>query len=451
MEPIAVRAILRQIFHSSWFYIIRRDIIMKIFNVKFCLVLAISLIVLQCEDIDSEQNASSDCGIETTYIKDLDNIDSLGNASCTDLKMVDDCNYVAVGKRTSVPWATKFNELGEEIWSRTFDEIPIPQGNYDPGLIYATAVDKTNDGGYVISCATTVNHPSYNATGRLIKVDSLGTTEWIVKFPGTRAHHGRDVIETMEGDYLVVGGWFTRRAVTNEQSAFMARYDVDGNLIWIERFGGECDEDEFYSVIQKPDGGFIAVGRFEHESKDYNCDFYGYTDLWFVSTDSEGQVLEETKTGESYWESAFDIIDLGDGTYGLAGRKRHQRQKPVNAWYLRMDGSGNVISEWNEPDYVNHSLRGDQLNDLILSEDGSTVIALGSRYDLPTSNINQYLWAFNASTSDELWSTNYDENGRGSTSGISNAHDGGLIFFGYKDNGRIKIFKTDENGVVMLY
>ena len=43
----------------------------------------------------------------------------------------------------------------------------------------------------------------------------------------------------------------------------MARYDVDGNLIWIERYGGECDEDEFQAVIQKPDGGFIAVGKFE--------------------------------------------------------------------------------------------------------------------------------------------------------------------------------------------
>ena len=55
----------------------------------------------------------------------------------------------------------------------------------------------------------------------------------------------------MEGDYIVVGSWFTTSAVTNEKSAFMARYDVDGNLIWIERYGGECDEDELYSVIQK--------------------------------------------------------------------------------------------------------------------------------------------------------------------------------------------------------
>ena len=417
-------------------------------TVKIGVYIGILSMIWQCDD--NNVGSTNNCGIETTFIQELDNIDSLGNASSSDLKLMDDCSYVAVGHRSSRPWITKFNELGNEVWSTTFDEIPIPQGNYGSGLIYATAVDKTNDGGYVISCATTVNHPSYNATGRIIKVDSLGTTEWIRKFPGNRAHHGRDIIQTMEGDYIVVGGWFTTSAVTNEKSAFMARYDVDGNLIWIERYGGECDEDEFYSVIQKSDGGFIAVGKFEHESSEYNCDFYGYTDLWFISTDSEGQVLEESKTGESYWESAYDIIDLQDGTYGLAGKKRHQRQKPINAWYIRMDGYGNVLSEWNEPDYVNNSGRGDALYSLILMPDRQTIVAMGSKYEGNSSNSSQYLWAFNTNSSDEIWNNNYNEFGRGFALGLSNAHDGGIIFFGKKDNNRLKIMKTDENGIVIF-
>ena len=271
--------------------------------------------------------------------------------------------------------------------------------------------------------------------------------EWIREFPTNRPYHGRDVIQTMEGDYLVVGSWYTTSAVTNEKSAFMARYDVDGNLIWIERYGGECDEDEFQAVIQKPDGGFIAVGKFEHESPDYNCDFYGYTDLWFVNTDSDGQIILETKTGDSYWESAFDIVDIGDGTYGLAGRRRHQKRKPSNAWYIRMDESGNVVSEWHEPDYVNSSGRNDALYNLVLLPDRETVVALGYKDD--GSGDSQYLWAFNAKTSEEIWSASYNEPGRGYSLGISNAHDGGLIFFGKKDTGRLKIFKTDENGIVI--
>tara|TARA_Y100001970_G_C14200259_1_gene840686 strand:+ start:881 stop:2143 length:1263 start_codon:yes stop_codon:yes gene_type:complete len=415
-------------------------------------ILIFFLVLWSCEDDNNIGSANlsglnnNDCGIESTFIRELDNIDSLGNASSNDLKMIDDCSYIAVGDRSSRPWITKFNELGEEIWSKTFDEISIPQGNYGAGLIYATAVDKTNDGGYVISCATTMNHPSYNATGRIIKVDSLGETEWIRKFPTSRPYHGRDVIQTMEGDYIVVGSWYTTSAVTNEKSAFMARYDVDGNLIWIQRYGGECDEDEFQAVIQKPDGGFLAVGKFEHESSDYNCDFYGYTDLWFVSTDSEGQVLQESKIGESYWESAWDIVDIGDGTYGVVGKRRHQKRKPSNAWYLRMDGSGAVISQWHEPDYINSSGRNDGLYNLILLPDGETAVALGYKDD--GNGDSQYLWAFNARTSEEIWNANYTEPGRGYSLGMSKAHDGGIIFFGKKDNGRLKIFKTDESGLI---
>ena len=137
---------------------------------KYVSIILYSLCIYwACDDNNNNDLSDLDgCGIETTFIKELDNIDSLGNASVQDLKIMGDCSYVAVGGRTAMPWATKFNELGEEIWSKTFDEIPIPQGNYGTGQIYATAVDKTHDGGYVISCATTVNHPSYNATGRLI-------------------------------------------------------------------------------------------------------------------------------------------------------------------------------------------------------------------------------------------------------------------------------------------
>ena len=429
---------------------------MNFYNSSFKKLFILFLILSfnqSCEDENPKSTAEqndiinkNNCGIETSFIKEIDNIDSLGNASGSDIKLMDDCSYVAVGHRSSRPWITKFNELGEEIWSKTFDEIPIPQGNYGSGLIYATAVDKTNDGGYVISCATTINHPSYNATGRIIKVDSLGATEWIRKFPTSRPYHGRDVIQTIEGDYIVVGSWYTTSAVTNEKSAFMARYDANGNLIWIQRYGGECDDDSFEAVIQKPDGGFIAVGKFEHESSDYNCDFYGYTDLWFISTDSEGNLLQESKIGESFWESAWDIVEIGDGTYGIVGRRRHQKRKPSNGWYLRLDGSGNVVSQWHEPDYVNSSGRNDGLYNLIMLPDGETAVALG--YKDAGDGDSQFLWAFNARTSEEIWNSSYNEPGRGFSLGMSVAHDGGIIFFGKKDNGRLKIFKTDADGIV---
>ena len=389
------------------------------------------------------------CDLETTFINV---VDSLKWPKGNDMVLSNNCGYVGVGRLSSRPWIIKFDQEGREVWSKIFEEIPIPQGNYSDGYQFASAIDNTNDGGYILCTAVSVNHPSYNSTGYIIKVDSLGQTEWFNELPSNRAYHGRDIIQTNEGDYIVVGNWYTSSAVTNEKSAFIARYSESGSLIWIERYGGECDEDVFYSVIQKQDGGFILVGKFEHESSDYNCDFYGYTDLWFVNLDSDGRMLAETKIGGSYWESAVDVIDLKNGFYGVAGRKRHTRNKPVNAWFLKMDSNGNIQSEWDEPDYVNNSGRGDQLNNLVLSKDRSTVIALGARFDMPTDYMLLNLWGFDVMTGQELWNVTHGQEtaGENFATGIVNGYDGGFTFFGFTDNHRLKIIKTDDIGMVSL-
>ena len=418
---------------------------MKRFFFSACL-----FFLFQCQE---NPNMSSDiqlsCDLETTFINV---IDSLKWPKGNDMVLSNNCGYVGVGRLSSRPWIIKFDQEGREVWSKIFEEIPIPQGNYSDGYQFASAIDNTNDGGYILCTAVSVNHPSYNSTGYIIKVDSLGQTEWFNELPSNRAYHGRDVIQTNEGDYIVVGNWYTSSAVTNEKSAFIARYSESGSLIWIERYGGECDEDVFYSVIQKQDGGFILVGKFEHESSDYNCDFYGYTDLWFVNLDSDGRMLAETKIGGSYWESAVDVIDLENGSYGVAGRKRHTRNKPVNAWFLKMDSNGNIQSEWDEPDYINNSGRGDQLNNLVLSKDRSTVIALGARFDMPTDYMLLNLWGFDAVTGQELWNVTHGQEtaGENFATGIVNGYDGGFTFFGFTDNHRLKIIKTDDIGMIPL-
>ena len=407
---------------------------MKRFFFSACL-----FFLFQCQE---NPNMSSDiqlsCDLETTFINV---IDSLKWPKGNDMVLSNNCGYVGVGRLSSRPWIIKFDQEGREVWSKIFEEIPIPQGNYSDGYQFASAIDNTNDGGYILCTAVSVNHPSYNSTGYIIKVDSLGQTEWFNELPSNRAYHGRDIIQTNEGDYIVVGNWYTSSAVTNEKSAFIARYSESGSLIWNERYGGECDEDVFYSVIQKQDGGFILVGKFEHESSDYNCDFYGYTDLWFVNLDSDGRMLTETKIGGSYWESAVDVIDLENGSYGVAGRKRHTRNKPVNAWFLKMDSNGNIQSEWDEPDYVNNSGRGDQLNNLVLSKDRSTVIALGARFDMPTDYMLLNLWGFDVMTGQELWNVTHGQEtaGENFATGIVNGYDRGFTFFGFTDNHRLKI------------
>ena len=413
---------------------------------KFVYCLLLPFFLMQCEDEPGSeaQEQESGCGLDTLFNRE---VGGSGDTDGYDIVRLDDCSYVGVGKRSSRPWIMKIDEAGNELWSNIFEEVPIPQGNYGSGHQYATALDKTTDGGFILCTSVSTNHPSYNSTGYVIKTDSAGVTEWITELPSNRTHHGKDIIQTTEGDYVVVGIWYVSSAETSQKSAFMARYSESGSLSWIEHYGGDCDEDMFNAVIQKEDGGFIAVGQFEHEGGVYNCDFYGYTDLWFVNTDSEGHVIYESMVGGPFWEEATDILMLMDGSYAVSAKKRHTLNHPINAWLLNMDMTGNILWEWDEPDYSGGLRLGDDFQDIILSGDGETIIAMGFTYDLPIDNIVPNIWAFDAVTSEQLWTNSYGgETGGTGRAGIVEAFDHGLVFFGYTNGKRLKIIKTDSTG-----
>jgi len=419
-------------------------------------LLFIGLLFWSCEEQPDTPSANAagnqnilNCGLDTLFSKE---VGGPGNTGYDLIRLDDDCSYVLAGKKTKRPWLLKVDESGNEVWSRVFDEIPQPQGDFGEGYQFATAVNQTSDGGFILCSSVYPTHPSYG-TGYVIKADSAGQTEWLTELDYSRPHHGQDIIQTLEGDYLLVGWWYVNAAETNQKSAFMARIGEGGSIQWTQRYGGDCDEDQFNAVVQTDDGGFITVGEFEHEGDGFNCSFYGYMDLWFVKTDSEGNMVQEAKYGGPYWERATDIVPLPDGNYAVSGRKRHTKQHPINAWLLKMSSTGSILWEWDEPDYSSGISRGDELRTLSLTDDGQTIISMGFKYAMPIDNIEPKVWAFNANSSTLLWSNNYGgEASDNEGAGIVNAFDGGFLFFGYNDGGlanmshHLRLTKTDSEG-----
>ena len=49
---------------------------------RLVMMVFFAMIIMHCEDNNNNAaNVGSNCGLETTFIKDIDNIDELGNAS----------------------------------------------------------------------------------------------------------------------------------------------------------------------------------------------------------------------------------------------------------------------------------------------------------------------------------------------------------------------------------
>ena len=88
-----------------------------------------------------------------------------------------------------------------------------------------------------------------------------------------------NAIQIHNGDYIIAG-----KKITNSNTkAFVKSYDENGNVNW-EKIFGNTGIDEFYSVEQTNDGGFILTGKTDSNT--------GSFQIFQVKTDPEGNVIE---------------------------------------------------------------------------------------------------------------------------------------------------------------
>ncbi len=137
---------------------------------------------------------------------------------------------------------------GDTLWTKVYGG--------SVGSDYAKAVKQTTDGGYIIAGTSW----SFGITAEdyyLIKTDSLGDTLWTRTYGGPMADMGWDVIEAMDGGYVIVGQTRSFGAVGGD--AYLVKTDVNGNLLWSKTYGGDqTDAGQF--VLETADGGYVLSG-----------------------------------------------------------------------------------------------------------------------------------------------------------------------------------------------
>lgn len=114
-------------------------------------------------------------------------------------------------------------------------------------------------------------------------------------FLATSGDAGRDnldgVIESSDGNYVAVGQ--TYKGATMMDAAIV-KYSEDGNLVWSKSYGG-TGNDALHSLIETPDGGFVAVG----ETRSFDGDLEG-------STGTAGFLIAKfDKDGNKEWMKGY--------------------------------------------------------------------------------------------------------------------------------------------------
>ena len=157
-------------------------------------------------------------------------------------------NSFGVGTHLKV-WLIKTNEYGDTLWTNTFSDTQAGSG---------FCVKQTNDLGFIITGCTYSYSPNEDIEDVwLIKTDASGDLEWSQTFGGTGFDIGRSVAQCIDGGYIIAG--YSNSFSNGNYDVYIIKTDEYGNEEWNKVIGG-ADHDRSFSILQKNNGNYNAVG-----------------------------------------------------------------------------------------------------------------------------------------------------------------------------------------------
>jgi hypothetical protein len=201
---------------------------------------------------------------------------------------------------------------------------------------------------------------------------------------------------------------------------WLVKVDSSGSM-QLNRTYGEPTADRANSIIQTSDGGYALAG--------YSTGNNASEDLWFVKTDSMGNMQWNRTYGGPRWDEADSVIQTSNGGYTLAGTTNSLSDEtyiPHDCWLVKTDSNGNM--KWNKT-YDNDG-GSDGANSLVQTSDGGYTLAGHTG-----GFIGQNVWIIKTDpdgnrTWDVIWSTR--EPAR--TSNLIQTSDGGYAVTGWTDS-----------------
>jgi tetratricopeptide (TPR) repeat protein len=169
------------------------------------------------------------------------------------------------------------DDQGNELWSKIHGGGEKDTGN---------DIIRDRDGNFIVSGLTY----SYATSGShdlwAIKLSPKGERIWSKVFGGLSVDEGLALIETTEGNYVLVGysedferDEYGENISLERLNVFLIQLTPNGSLVWQRSFGGERDQRGFDLV--QTQSGFLVVGT--HQNSDENKE-----DMLLMKFNNEG-------------------------------------------------------------------------------------------------------------------------------------------------------------------
>jgi hypothetical protein len=248
-----------------------------------------------------------------------------------------DNNFILVGSTSSYgsgDWdilVLKIDQAGDTLWTR------IIGGQYYDAAISVTQAD---DGGYTFSGRMASLGQGYRDVV-IFKTDFNGDLLWFRTYGGLGDEEGMAIKQTNDGGYIVTGATTSFGLLSYE--AYVLKTDADGILEWSRTYGGP-KIDASYSVEQTTDNGFIITGftdsysYISNRNLPYNVLGDDSSDVLVLKLDANGDTLWSRAFGGLRTDEAYSVIQTNYGY--IVGAYSNSFADSSDAYNIHMDNSG---------------------------------------------------------------------------------------------------------------
>jgi len=320
-------------------------------------------------------------------------------------------------------WVVKISPVdGNIIWEKSLGWIRGDE---------AYSIIESSDGNYVIGGMADLNDEQpWQKNFWVVKISSTdGSIIWEKSLIGGNRDYVYSMIEDTDGNYVVVGSTNWYHSNTWHQDLWVVKMSpTDGSIIWEDKFGGSNIE-LGYDIIESSDGNYIIVGTTRSDDGDVSGN-NGDWDYWVIKISPDnGNIIWEKTLGGSKNDMAHSVIESTEGGYVIAGLTNSNDGDiseiyNSNLWVVKISPSdGSIIWEKTFEGSKIHFIKS-----IVQDSDGAFVIAVQAT----SSGGNSNLQVVKISPLDGsiIWKKTLGENKIYFTKSIIQSSDGAFVIAG---------------------
>ncbi|MEW6368618.1 MAG: putative Ig domain-containing protein [Acidobacteriota bacterium] len=194
-----------------------------------------------------------------------------------DIQQTSDGGYIATGYSNVSDedrvWCLKLDSAGNEVWNKRYGGSCRGEGK---------AVRQVGDGGYIVA-GWVILEGADNFDIGYLRLDANGVPLWAVVYGGSKDEWASDVDLTADGGFIIAGSTYSFGSGSYARG-FCLKANAAGTVTWMKIYGGGLSE-SFNFVRSAADGGFLVGGR---------SNSYGSHDAWCLKLTSTGTISWQT-------------------------------------------------------------------------------------------------------------------------------------------------------------